>query len=149
MSPDERAMLQGLVDDFYEKFLAVVQEARPELSDSRLRELADGRVMSGTAAAEAGLVDETGDLYTAVAAAQRLAGVKRADVVVYHRPLEYVASPYAAAGAGKGDGGTQVNMLQLNLGEGGSGVGLPTGFLLPLAAVTHVEPSGRERVLSC
>ncbi len=133
LTDPQRAVLQGLVNDFYEQFLDVVRTSRPALDDTRLRELADGRVMSGSAAADAGLVDETGDLYTAVAAARRLAGVERSDVVLFHRPLDYVASPYAVAGPADGGGvaspgNVQVNMLQLNLPGNSPSLGLPQGF---------------------
>ena len=50
----------GVVDDTHEQFVQAVLEGRPGLEESRVRELADGRVFSGKQAFEAGLVDELG-----------------------------------------------------------------------------------------
>lgn len=130
LTPEHRAILKGLVDDFYGRFTTVVRTNRPSISPSHFAEVTDGRVVSGTDAAELGLVDQVGDLYDAFAKAKELAGVPRAKMVLYHRPLNYVASPFAAApgvggAAQAGAGGTQINLFQLNLHElpGGADVG--------------------------
>ena len=138
LSEEEAAILQRLVDDFYAQFIAVLRARRPGIDEAAWAELTDGRIFSGVAAAEAGLVDRTGDLRDALAMVRELAGVERADVVVVHRPLNYVASPYGAtpqgmpmAGrgvAGAGAGGTQVNLMQLNLSGGLPGFSTPMGF---------------------
>ena len=57
---NERDLLTGVVDDTHEQFVQAVLEGRPGLEESRVRELADGRVFSGKQAFEAGLVDELG-----------------------------------------------------------------------------------------
>ena len=97
MTDAHRAVLRGLVDDMYAQFVAVVRQRRPAIDPQRFDELTDGRVLTGVDAAEAGLVDAVGDLRDALAEARRRAGVPRADVVRFHRPLQYVGSPYAAA----------------------------------------------------
>lgn len=116
MTPDHRAVLRGLVDDFYAQFVAVVRDNRPGIPADRFDDVTDGRVMSGVAAAEAGLVDRTGDLHDAFALAKRRAGIERAHLVIYHRPLDYVGSPYAhGSAAAPGAGSVQVNLAQINL----------------------------------
>ena len=57
---NERDLLTGVVDDTHEQFVQAVLKGRPGLQESRVRELADGRVLSGKQAFEAGLVDELG-----------------------------------------------------------------------------------------
>ena len=57
---NERDLLTGVVDDTHEQFVQAVLEGRPGLEETRVRELADGRVFSGKQAFEAGLVDELG-----------------------------------------------------------------------------------------
>lgn len=130
LTDEHRAVLQELVTDFYAKFTETVRAARPKIPAERFAEVTDGRVFSGVDALELGLVDELGDLYDAHAKAKSLAKIKSADMVIYHRPLNYVASPYAAAPvpqpqSGGANGGTQVNLLQLNLPEmpGGASAG--------------------------
>jgi protease-4 len=111
MPPEHRALLQGLVDEFYDGFIEVVTERRPRLSSADLEWIEDGRVITGRRAVEVGAVDRLGDLQVAFEAAKARAGVARARLVKYHRPLEYVGSAYGTGPAA----GTQVNLLQMNL----------------------------------
>ena len=114
--PEHRRILQGLVDDFYDRFVDVVRAARPGISDQDMTWIADGRVFSGQGAAEHGLVDELGDLDSAFAVARSLAGVEHADLVLYHRPLNYVGSPYASTREPV-DARTQINLMQVNIAD--------------------------------
>jgi ClpP class serine protease len=61
-----------------------------------------------------GLADELGDLDTAYALAKKMAGIKRGELVRYHRPLQYVGSPYAAAPASVPQ--TQINIASMDMG---------------------------------
>lgn len=126
MTPEQRAILQGLVDDFYGRFVEVVRTNRPGIDAGRFAEVTDGRVMSGQQAFDAGLVDEVGGLYDAFAKAKALAGVEHANLVLYHRPMRYVGSPYAAAPQGA-PAGTQINVAQLNI-DGTALGATPVGF---------------------
>ncbi|WP_346353675.1 signal peptide peptidase SppA [Azotosporobacter soli] len=74
MTPEERAMLQSMVDDIYQQFIQVVAEGR-NMELERVRQLADGRVYTGNQAKELGLVDELGNMYDAVEGAAALAGI--------------------------------------------------------------------------
>jgi protease-4 len=58
MKPDERAYLQGIVDDYYDQFVADVVEGR-ELDEETVRET-EAKVYLGVEAHERGLVDELG-----------------------------------------------------------------------------------------
>lgn len=120
MTDEHRALLQAIVDDFYHGFVDVVRRSRHGLAADRLAEATDGRVVTGREALSMGLVDRLGDLYDAFAVAKRLAGIEHADLVLYHRPLTYVGSPYASAAWGGSlgsgwPGGTQINLAQFNL----------------------------------
>ncbi|MGI9015412.1 MAG: signal peptide peptidase SppA [Phycisphaerales bacterium] len=110
MSSEHRALMQGMVDEFYVRFHDIVAARRPELSVDDLAWTTDGRVVSGARAADIGLIDATGDLYDAVNAAKRLANLEAAEVIKYHRPLEYVGSAYASTPIT-----SQVNMVNINL----------------------------------
>lgn len=86
MTEEERQILQRLLDESYERFVEVVAEGR-HMSELEVRELADGRPVSGYQALRAGLVDRLGDLDTAVEEARNLARLESATVVEYRRPL--------------------------------------------------------------
>jgi protease IV len=82
LTPEEREIFQSIVQDDYEEFVEVIVEGR-ELSEERVREIADGRIYSGQQAKEIGLVDEFGNLDEAVSASRRLADIQEATVVRY------------------------------------------------------------------
>jgi protease-4 len=75
MTPQERAILQKMVDDIYGQFVDRVAEGRRMQRDKVLL-LADGRVFTGRQAKNIGLVDELGDFRDAVREAGQLAGIK-------------------------------------------------------------------------
>ena len=65
MTPEERAILQALLDDMYDQFVTAVAEGR-RLDRAKVLELADGRIYTGRRAKELGLVDSLGGLEDAV-----------------------------------------------------------------------------------
>jgi protease-4 len=99
MTEQERAILQGIVNGFYEQFVGVVAKARAEhLRPEKVRELADGRVYTGVEAKQLGLVDEVGYLEDALRCAKDMACVKDACVVAYdNNSCGYRGSIFAAA----------------------------------------------------
>jgi protease-4 len=74
MTPEERAVLQAVLDDMHDQFVTAIAEGRG-LDKGRVRALADGRVYSGRMAKELGLVDALGGLDDAVRLAGELGGV--------------------------------------------------------------------------
>ena len=128
MTEGHRAVLQGLVDEFYGRFTAIVRESRPGIPADLFDQVTDGRVVSGERAHTLGLVDRLGDLDDAFERAKALAGIGDAKLVVYHRSLEYVGSPYAGAPGRLPSSGTQLNLLQINLEGAAGGLGTPAGF---------------------
>jgi len=76
MTDEERQLLQGLVDQAYDQFVGVVSEAR-HLDPAALKAgIADGRVLSGLQAKQAGLVDQVGSYKDALRLAADLGGIK-------------------------------------------------------------------------
>lgn len=99
MRPEERELLQGIVDGFYQQFVDVVDAGRPGLSRDDVLKIADGRVYSAKQAVEMGLVDRTGTLRDAIEAVKKRAGIEKAHTVIYHRPLAWTPNIYAKAPA--------------------------------------------------
>jgi len=94
MSEEERAILQGMVNSFYDQFVQVVVRGR-NLAEERVRVLADGRIYTGLDAHKLGLVDEVGYLEDALAAAMDLACIQDAAVIAYDRGEGYRGCIYA------------------------------------------------------
>ena len=82
LTPEERQILQSIVDEAYGEFVGVIVEGRG-LPEERVREIADGRVYSGEQAKELGLVDSFGGLDEAAEVSRDLANVREATVVRY------------------------------------------------------------------
>ena len=61
MKPEERKLLQSVVDDVHQQFVQAVAKGRG-LSVSEVNEIADGRIMTGQQALKLKLIDEIGGL---------------------------------------------------------------------------------------
>jgi protease-4 len=74
LTPEERRLLQRLIDDIHDQFIQAVAEGRG-LPRDKVEVLADGRILSGRQALELGLVDQLGNLQDAIAKAAELGGI--------------------------------------------------------------------------
>jgi len=106
MKPQEQAVMKGMVEEYFTKFIGIVTKNRP-VTEQPVTELSQyeesgyagtysGRVYSGERAKELGLVDETGLLEDAVKLAKKMANASNASVVMYSRPYGYGGSIYAS-----------------------------------------------------
>lgn len=75
MNPQERELLQGVIDNVHSQFIAAVAEGRKMERDS-VAKIADGRIFSGEQAKSLGLVDALGNLEDAVTEAGKLAKIE-------------------------------------------------------------------------
>ncbi|MBB4824262.1 protease-4 [Sporosarcina luteola] len=82
MTEEERNMLQEMVNDSYERFVDIVAEGR-HMSIEDVKKVADGRIMNGRQAIEAGLADETGKPGDAIAALKEDFELENASVIEY------------------------------------------------------------------
>jgi protease IV len=101
--PEERQILQGMIDESFAKFKQVIREGRGWATDKNREEkikdgrklapnwteFADGRILSGSQALELGLVDELGNFKAAVERAKSLAGIQSANLVTYQSPFRF------------------------------------------------------------
>lgn len=74
MTEEERQMLQQMVDDIYDQFVHTVADGR-HLDESKVRAIADGRILTGKQAQAYGLVDAMGNYYDALNYAASSAGI--------------------------------------------------------------------------
>ena len=82
MTPEERELIQGVIDDIYDQFIEVVSASR-NISLMKLKPIADGRIFTGRQALKLGLVDELGDIERAVVIAANLSAIKGKPDVIY------------------------------------------------------------------
>jgi len=96
MRPEERELLQAMINDTLSQFKAAVREGR-RLTSDQVDAVADGRIFSGAQAKQAKLVDELGSLQDAIDDAARQAKIEGKPKVVYpekarRRLLEWLLS---------------------------------------------------------
>ena len=83
MTDEERALLQGVVNAQYEKFIKVVQDGRPKMTQQQIRSIADGRIMTAEEAKDRGLIDGIGYLDDAYKRLTQLSGFPNNKLVRY------------------------------------------------------------------
>jgi len=84
MTQEEKEIMQGMIDEYYEQFIEVVAEGRG-VSKEEVRNLATGQIYTGTEAKELGLIDELGDLNTAINLTAEIANIET-PIVEYYQP---------------------------------------------------------------
>ncbi len=83
LTPEEKKILQGVIEDTFQQFLEIVSEGR-KMPIDKVKELADGRIFTGRQALKVGLVDKLGDFYDAVDIAAKEAGMQGKPVLKYY-----------------------------------------------------------------
>ncbi|WP_019413899.1 signal peptide peptidase SppA [Paenisporosarcina sp. TG20] len=82
MTEDEREMLQEMINDSYETFVDIIVEGRG-MTEAEVKAVADGRIMNGRQAIEAGLADHFGYLDDVIAAVRTDFDLAGAEVIEY------------------------------------------------------------------
>ncbi len=86
LSDEEKKYADQIIQEAYDRFVKEVATGR-NLSVSKVKDLADGRVYTGAKARELGLVDEFGSLDDAIEVAASLGGIQGKPEVTYaNRP---------------------------------------------------------------
>ena len=115
LSPEDRAILQSVIDNLHHRFKEVVAEARPELSPKQVEKLADGRVYDATQALENKLIDSIGYMDDAIDLAKEEAGIDRARVIMYHRPFGHKDNIYSQVSFPTSSVGNTFNMINFDM----------------------------------
>ena len=79
---EEKAMLQEIIDESYEDFVDVIEQGRG-MTEAEVKAVADGRILGGTQAVRAGLVDDIGKLDDTIAALRADYGLEDAQLFEY------------------------------------------------------------------
>jgi protease-4 len=93
IKPEEKDLLQAMANEFHSRLVADIRKARPK-SDTVVF---DGRILTGTQARARGLIDQIGDLDSAIQVAGGLGCGDgfRPQVVLYRRANDPAHSIYA------------------------------------------------------
>ena len=108
---EEKKIVQTVIDQLHGRFVDVIVEGRKPLTREAVLKLADGRIYTASQALELGLVDRVAYLDGAIEGLKSALNLRKASVVVYHRPGTYKGSIYSGAGGNT----TVVNLLPQDL----------------------------------
>ena len=82
LTPEERQIIQGVMDDIHRQFIEDVAKGR-HLSVEKVAKLADGRIFSGRQALAIHFVDELGNFSTAIKKAAEFGKIKGSPQLIY------------------------------------------------------------------
>lgn len=88
---EELAMIQEMINESYEAFVDVVEQGRG-MSEAAVKKVADGRILSGTQAMRAGLVDEIGDLEDVITSIREDHNLQKAELFEYTADISGLGS---------------------------------------------------------
>jgi len=82
MTPEEKRLMQDVLDNVHEQFIQAVAEGR-RMDRAKVAQIADGRILTGEQAKNLGLVDELGNLQDTIDITAKLAGIVGKPNVLY------------------------------------------------------------------
>jgi protease-4 len=111
-TPEEKEIIQSVIDTFHDRFVGVVHAGRkPLLSKEEVDKLADGRIFTAEQALAAKLIDKIGYLDDAVKAIEGSLNLTEAKVITYLRSGSYKGSIYSSIPQ-RSD--TDINLIAVN-----------------------------------
>lgn len=95
-TPEEKKMLQEIIDKLYARFVDVVHSNRQKfLTEQQVKTLADGRIMSAGDASGAKLIDQVAYLDDTVESMKKSLNLENAKVITYSRPKTFKSNIYS------------------------------------------------------
>ena len=82
MTPEEKRIMQEVLDNVHQQFIRAVAEGR-KLDRSKVAEIADGRILTGEQAKQLGLVDEMGNLQDTIEITAKMVGIEGKPTILY------------------------------------------------------------------
>jgi protease-4 len=82
MTPEEKKIIQGVIDNVHQQFVQAVAEGR-KMDRAKVMEIADGRILTGEQAKQIGLVDRIGNLQDAIDIVAKMVGIEGKPNILY------------------------------------------------------------------
>jgi protease IV len=111
-TPEEKKMLQDLINRFYARFVAVVYASRKQLlTEHEVKSLADGRILAAGEALEKKLIDRVAYLDETIDTMKQELHIKQAKVITYARPENFKSNIYSGMPR---QGPQVINLISIN-----------------------------------
>ena len=111
LTEEERKLFQETINRYYERFVGLIVQNRPQLDLTTVKSLADGRVYEARQAMDAQLVDRIGYLDDTLALIRGELEEPDLQVVTYHRSGTYKSNMYSSL-----EGPAGFNLINVDLG---------------------------------
>jgi protease-4 len=117
-TPEEKKMLQDIIDKLYARFVEVVCANRQKLlSEREVKALADGRILTAGEALEAKLIDQVSYLDETTDTMKKALNIEQARVVTYIRPHTFKSNIYSESSGMPLVGPQVINLISINAEE--------------------------------
>jgi len=114
-TPEEKKMLQDIIDKIYARFVGVVYANRQKLlTEPEVKALADGRILTAGEAMEVKLIDQVSYLDEAVETMKKALNIEQARVVTYIRPKTFKSNIYSESSGMPLVGQQVINLISIN-----------------------------------
>ena len=82
MSPEEKKIMQSVIDNVHQQFIQAVSEGR-KMDRAKVTQIADGRILTGEQAKQIGLIDRIGNLQDTIDLAAKMVGIEGKPNIIY------------------------------------------------------------------
>ena len=82
MTPEDKKIIQGVIENVHQQFIQAVAEGR-KMDRTKVMEIADGRILTGEQAKQIGLVDRIGNLQDAIEITAKMVGIEGKPNILY------------------------------------------------------------------
>jgi protease-4 len=82
MTPEEKKIIQGVIDNVHQQFVQAVAEGR-KMDRAKVMQVADGRILTGEQAKQIGLVDQIGNLQDTIDIVTKMVGIEGKPNILY------------------------------------------------------------------
>jgi protease-4 len=82
MTPEEKRIIQEVIDNVHRQFVQAVAEGR-KMDREKVIQIADGRILTGEQAKQIGLVDQIGNLQDAIDIVAKMVGIEGKPNILY------------------------------------------------------------------
>ena len=82
MTPEEKKIIQGVIDNVHQQFVQAVAKGR-KMDQEKVMQIADGRILTGEQAKQIGLVDQIGNLQDTIDIVAKMAGIEGKPNILY------------------------------------------------------------------
>ena len=82
MTPEEKKIIQGVIDNVHQQFVQAVAKGR-KMEQEKVMQIADGRILTGEQAKQIGLVDQIGNLQDTIDIVAKMAGIEGKPNILY------------------------------------------------------------------